>query len=107
MPAPSDAPKRASANTCRKGSRQTMDSPSNSSVATEPQAQPEGHAPQPQTPQSQSPPPPAQPQPPDSEARYQRRAAFLSSPRTKWILIFAGLAIVVAVIFLWRYLGSY
>ena len=83
-----------------------MDSPSNSSVATEPQAQPEGRAPQPQPPQSQSTPPPAQ-QPPDSEARYQRRAAFLSSPRTKWILIFAGLAIVVVVIFLWRYLGSY
>jgi membrane fusion protein (multidrug efflux system) len=82
-----------------------MDSPSNSSVATEPQSQTEGHTPQPQPPQSQQ--PPAQPQQPDSEARYQRRAAFLSSPRTKWILILVGLAIVVAVIFLWRYLGSY
>jgi membrane fusion protein, multidrug efflux system len=88
-----------------------MESPANSSVAAEPQTQPEGHAPQPQPPQPQPPPnqqqPPVQPQPPDSEARYQRRAAFLHSPRTKWILIFAGLVIVVAVIFLWRYLGSY
>ena len=50
------------------------------------------------------------PQPPsqhDSEARYQRRAEFFGNPRTKWGLIFVGLVIVVAVFFLWRYLGSY
>ena len=43
----------------------------------------------------------------DSEARYQRQRAFLSSPRTKWGFILAGLVILVAVFFLWRYLGSY
>ena len=78
-------------------------------MATEPTAQPDGRSPQPSQSQpapSQSQPP--QPQsPPDSEARYQRRAAFLSSPRTKLGLIFAGLVILVAFIFLWRYLGSY
>ncbi len=54
-------------------------------------------------PQSQS----APPSPPDSEARYQRRSALLSNPRTKWGLIFAGLVLIVAVFFLWRYLASY
>ena len=54
-------------------------------------------------PQSQS----APPSPPDSEARYQRRSALLSNPRTKWGLIFAGLVLLVAVFFLWRYLASY
>jgi membrane fusion protein, multidrug efflux system len=89
-----------------------MESPSSSSVATEPKAQTDGRAQQPQSTQSQPAPPQSQQQPPpqppaDSEARYQRRAAFLSSPRTKWGLILAGLVIVVAVLFLWRYLGSY
>jgi membrane fusion protein (multidrug efflux system) len=70
-----------------------------SSVAAEPKPQTEGRAPQSQL-------PPSQP-PQDSEARYQRRAEFLSSPRTKWGLILAGLVIVVAVFFLWRYLSSY
>jgi membrane fusion protein, multidrug efflux system len=65
-----------------------------SSVVAEPKPQPETRAPQ-----SQS--------PPDSEARYQRRAAFLGNPRTKWGLIFAGLVILVAGFFLWRYLASY
>ncbi|MGD0213675.1 MAG: HlyD family secretion protein [Terriglobales bacterium] len=69
-----------------------------SSVVDEPKPQTGGRAPQ-----SQSPPQP----PPDSEARYQRRGEFLSNPRTKWGLILAGLVIVVAVFFLWRYLSSY
>ncbi len=51
----------------------------------------------------QSPPP----SPPDGEARYQRRSALLSNPRTKWGLIFAGLVLLVAVSFLWRYIASY
>src|SRR5208282_3328102 len=46
-------------------------------------------------------------QPVDSEARYQRRAAFLGNPRTRWGLILAGLVMVTAVFFLWRYLASY
>src|SRR5713101_535648 len=54
-------------------------------------------------PQSQS----APSSPPDREARYQRRSALLSNPRTKWGLIFAGLVLLVAVFFLWRYLASY
>ena len=54
-------------------------------------------------PQSQS----APPSPPDSEARYRRRSALLSNPRTKWGLIFAGLVLLTAVFFLWRYLASY
>lgn len=61
-------------------------------------------------PQVEKRPPPGQPQTQpssDSEARYQRRAAFLNSPRTKWGLIIAGLLLLVAVFFLWRYLGSY
>ena len=56
---------------------------------------------QPETREQQSSPPQ------DSEARYQRRAAFLGNPRTKWGLILAGLVLAVAVFFLWRYLGSY
>jgi membrane fusion protein (multidrug efflux system) len=63
-----------------------------SSVVAEPSPQAETQAPQ---------------APPDSEARYQRRAAFLNSPRMKWGLIIAGLVLLVAVFFLWRYLGSY
>ena len=65
-----------------------------SSVVAEPKPQPEASAPQ---------------SPPslDSEARYQRRAAFLNHPRTKWGLILAGLVILIAVFFLWRYLASY
>ncbi len=75
-----------------------------SSVVAEPKPQPETRAPQSQSPPSQ----PAQPQsPPDSEARYQRRAAFLGNPRTKLGLIFAGVVLLVAVFFLWRYFGSY
>jgi membrane fusion protein (multidrug efflux system) len=65
-----------------------------SSVVAEPKPQPETRVPQ-----SQS--------PPDSEAGYQRRAAFFGNPRTKWGFILAGLVILVAVFFLWRYLGSY
>jgi membrane fusion protein (multidrug efflux system) len=83
-----------------------MDGPSTSSVASEPKPQTDARGQQPQQPQ---PPAPGQSpsQPPDSEARYQRRSAFLSSPRTKWVLILLGLVIVVAAIFLWRYLSSY
>jgi membrane fusion protein (multidrug efflux system) len=63
-----------------------------SSVVAEPK--PEAGAPQ-----SQS--------PPDSEARYQRRPAFLSHPGAKVGLIPAGLVILIAAVFLWRYFGSY
>jgi membrane fusion protein (multidrug efflux system) len=87
-----------------------MDGPSTSSVATEPQPQTDTRGQQPAAPQSapQSAQGQALPQrPPDSEAGYQRRAAFLSNPRTKWVLILVGLVIVVAAIFLWRYLSSY
>src|ERR1019366_236530 len=65
-----------------------------SSVVAEPKPQPEASA-------SQS------PSQPDSEARYQRRVAFLGNPRTKLGLILGGLVILVGVFFLWRYLGSY
>jgi membrane fusion protein, multidrug efflux system len=44
---------------------------------------------------------------PDSEARYQRRSAFLNHPRTRWGLIFAGVVILTGIFFLWRYLASY
>jgi membrane fusion protein (multidrug efflux system) len=75
------------------------------SVVAEPNPQTETRSPQGQpTPSSQGQPPQASP---DSEARYQRRSAFLNSPRTKWGLIIAGLVLLVAVFFLWRYLGSY
>lgn len=74
-----------------------------SSVATEAKSQPET-----QEGQAQSPPPQAPPQSPnDSESRYQRRAEFLGNPRTKLGLLLAGLVILTAVFFLWRYLGSY
>src|SRR5260370_24551244 len=65
-----------------------------SSVVAESKPQPDARAPQ-----SAS--------PPDSEARYQRRSAFLNRPRTKWGLILAGLAILIGIFFLWRYLASY
>jgi membrane fusion protein, multidrug efflux system len=67
-----------------------------SSVVAEPKPQPEAGAPPSQS-QSQL----------DSEARYQRRRAFLGNPRTKWGLILFGFAILTAVFFLWRYLKSY
>ncbi|MGB6384949.1 MAG: HlyD family secretion protein [Terriglobales bacterium] len=51
--------------------------------------------------------PPQAPAAPDSEARYQRRSALLSNPRTKWGLIIVGLLILIGVFFLWRYLESY
>jgi membrane fusion protein (multidrug efflux system) len=70
-----------------------------SSVVAESKPQPDAPAPQPASPQS-----PAQP---DSEARYQRRSAFLNHPRTRWGLILAGLVILVGIFFLWRYLASY
>jgi membrane fusion protein, multidrug efflux system len=63
-----------------------------SSVAAESKPQPETRAPQ---------------SPPDSEARYQRRVAFFSNPRTKLVLVVAGLLLLAAVFFLWRYLASY
>jgi membrane fusion protein (multidrug efflux system) len=65
-----------------------------SSVATEPKPQAETRASQP-------------PAPLDSEARYQRRAAFLGNPRTRWGLIIGGLVLVAAIFFLWRYFASY
>ena len=68
------------------------------SIVAESKPQADARAPQSQT---------APPSPPDSEARYQRRSALLSNPRTKWGLIFAGLVLLVAVFFLWRYLASY
>jgi membrane fusion protein (multidrug efflux system) len=70
-----------------------------SSVVAESKPQPDARAPQPAAPQS-----PAQP---DSEARYQRRSAFLNHPRTRWGLILAGLVILIGIFFLWRYLASY
>src|SRR6202158_5684042 len=70
-----------------------------SSVVAESKPQPDARAPQPAAPES-----PAQP---DSEARYQRRSAFLNHPRTRWGLIFIGLVILIGIFFLWRYLTSY
>jgi len=67
-----------------------------SSVEAAPKPQSEAGAPQ--SPSSS---------PPDSEAGYQRRAAFLGNPRTKWGLIISGLVLLVAIFFLWRYLASY
>src|SRR5277367_4371552 len=60
--------------------------------------------PQPVTRASQPQPPPT---PPGSEARYRRRAAFLSNPRARFGLIFGGLVVLIALFFLWRYLVSY
>jgi membrane fusion protein (multidrug efflux system) len=65
-----------------------------SSVVAEPKPQPEANAPQ-----SQS--------PPDSESLYRRRDAILNHPHTKLGLILAGLVILIAIFFLWRYLASY
>ena len=49
-----------------------------------------------------------QPQPPaDSEARYQRRARLLGSPRAKLWLFFAIAVVLVGIVILWRYFGSY
>ena len=45
--------------------------------------------------------------PPDSEAGYQRRAAFLGNPRTKWGLIIAGLVLLVAIFQLPEYGGHH
>jgi membrane fusion protein (multidrug efflux system) len=70
-----------------------------SSVVAESKPQPDARAPQPAAPQS--------PAPPDSEARYQRRSAFLNHPRTRWGLILIGLVILTGIFFLWRYLASY
>jgi membrane fusion protein (multidrug efflux system) len=70
-----------------------------SSVATEPKPQAEARAPQSQTQPQQT--------PPDSEARYQRRAAFLWNPRTRIFFVLAGIALVVGIVFLWRYFASY
>ena len=67
--------------------------PPSSVAEPKPQAEtraPQVQSPQPQSPQSQS----LQTQPaPDSEARYQRRTAFLGHPRAKLGLILAGLVI--------------
>src|SRR5580700_6204615 len=86
-----------------------------SSLVAEPNPQAERRSPPgPQNPPSpgQSPQSPADQAPTDSapgnnEARNQRRSAILNSPRTKWGLIVALLVLLVAVFFLWRYLGSY
>ncbi|MGB8013418.1 MAG: biotin/lipoyl-binding protein, partial [Terriglobales bacterium] len=69
-----------------------MESPS--TVAAEPKPQEEARAPQ------------VQPLA-DSEAGYRRRTAFFNNPRTKWGFTLAGLVLVVATFFLWRYLASY
>src|ERR1700732_2719284 len=50
---------------------------------------------------------PESPAQPDSEARYQRRSAFLNHPRTRWGLILIGLVVVIGIFFLWRDLASY
>ncbi|MGA3087650.1 MAG: HlyD family secretion protein [Terriglobales bacterium] len=65
-----------------------------SNVVAEPKAQPEARAPQ-------------SPANADSEARYQRRSAFLGNPRAKLVVILALVVILVVVFFLWRYLASY
>jgi membrane fusion protein (multidrug efflux system) len=80
-----------------------MEATSSGDVST---AQADARAPQPQSAQTQSQKTQSQ-APPDGEARYQRRSEFLNNPRTKWGFIFAGLVVVVAVFFLWRYLASY
>jgi membrane fusion protein (multidrug efflux system) len=73
-----------------------MDQPG--SVVDEPKPPAETRA-QFHSPQSQS--------QPDSEARYQRRSAFFNHPRTRVGFILAALVVLIAVFFLWRYLGSY
>jgi membrane fusion protein (multidrug efflux system) len=72
-----------------------------SSVEAEPKPQAEAPASQPPSQAPQSSPPP------DSEARYKRRSAFLSNPRTKLGLVLAIVVILTGVLFLWRYLASY
>jgi membrane fusion protein, multidrug efflux system len=49
---------------------------------------------------------PSQP-PADSEARYQRRATLLRHPRAKLGLFFVIAVVLVGVVMLWRYFGSY
>jgi membrane fusion protein (multidrug efflux system) len=86
-----------------------------SSVVAEPNPQAERRSPQGQqnppspgqSPQSPADQAPTDSAPRDNEARSQRRSAMLNSPRTKWGLIVAGLVLLIAVFFLWRYLGSY
>jgi membrane fusion protein (multidrug efflux system) len=65
-----------------------------SSVVAEPKPQPETRAPQ-------------SPSPTDGEAGYRRRATFLSHPHARLGLILTSLVLLVALFFLWRYLGSY
>jgi membrane fusion protein, multidrug efflux system len=79
-----------------------MDQSSSAVDESKPQPQPDTRAQQPQSPRQQQ-----HDAEPDSEARYKRRSALLSNPRTKWILIIVALVILVGVFFLWRYLGSY
>lgn len=79
-----------------------MDQSSSAVDESKPQPQPDNRAQQPQSPRQQQ-----RDAEPDSEARYKRRSALLSNPRTKWILIIVALVILVGVFFLWRYLGSY
>jgi membrane fusion protein (multidrug efflux system) len=79
-----------------------MDQSSSAVDESKPQPQPDSRAQQPQSPRQQQ-----RDAEPDSEARYKRRSALLSNPRTKWILIIVALVILVGVFFLWRYLGSY
>jgi membrane fusion protein, multidrug efflux system len=79
-----------------------MDQSSSAVDESKPQPQPDTRAQQPQSPPQQQ-----RDSEPDSEARYKRRSALLSNPRTKWILIIVALVILVGVFFLWRYLGSY
>ena len=50
---------------------------------------------------------PARPAPPDSEAQYQRRAAFLGNPRAKLAVGLLALIVIVGGIFAWRYFTSY
>jgi membrane fusion protein (multidrug efflux system) len=70
-----------------------------SSVVAEPKPQAETRAQQSPSPEPQS--------PPNGETRYRKRTAFLSSPRTKWGLMLAGLVVLVVGFFLWRYFASY
>ena len=47
-----------------------------------------------------------QPNSPAGEGRY-RRKAFLGSKRAKFVIVLAVLVLIVAGLFIWRYLGSY
>jgi membrane fusion protein, multidrug efflux system len=71
-----------------------------SSVVDESKPQPEAQPPQP--PQAQSPPVSEH-----SELHYRRRGGLLGSPRAKWGFVLAGIVLLVALLFLWRYLASY